>query len=120
MKHTDAQCTRIPAIFYEFDDDDSHIINSLLEILLAVSKQALDKNASRWEETNEYQVRDSAHGSIIPVRKESGTNELWYTIPYHLQSSNTRSTSMVFHVLSGKKRGKKNKNEEGFKNISKE
>ena len=32
----------------------------------------------------------SAHGSVIPVREGNGTNELWDTIPYHLQPNNTR------------------------------
>ena len=40
------------------------------------------------------QVRNSAHGSIIPVRKETvllivQSNELWYTIPYHLRNQIT-------------------------------
>ena len=30
------------------------------------------------------QVRDSAHGSIIPVHKGNGTDELWYTISHHV------------------------------------
>ena len=28
------------------------------------------------------QVRNRAHGGVIPIRQGNGTNELWYTIPY--------------------------------------
>ena len=48
------------------------------------------------------QVRNSAHGSIIPVRERNDTSDLWYIIPYHLQTNNTRNISMVLYVLSKK------------------
>ena len=112
MKHTDAQCTRIPAIFYEFDDDDSHIINSLLEILLAVSKQALDKNSSRWEETNEYQVPwyEIARMAVLYqfVRKAVLTS---CGIPSRITSNQVTPGAhpWYFMYFRGKKGGKKTK-----------
>ena len=39
----------------------------------------------------------------MPVRMENGTNELWYTIPCHLQPNNTRNISIVLCVLSKNK-----------------
>ena len=36
------------------------------------------------------QVRNSMHGSIVPVRKGNGTNKHWYTIPY-LSKQNVHS-----------------------------
>ena len=62
------------------------------------------KQSSTW-----YQVWSSAHGSIIPEREGNGTNELWYTVPYHLQPNNTRNTPIVLFVHS-KKRKRKGKN----------
>ena len=41
-----------------------------------------------------------ARGSIIPLGKGNGTNELWYTVPYHLQPNDIRNVSMVPCVLS--------------------
>ena len=47
-------------------------------------------------------VRNSAHGSSVPVREGNGTNELRYTIPYRLQP-----TSVVLYVHLKKERDKK-------------
>ena len=34
----------------------------------------------------------------IPVRKGNGTNDLWYTILYHLQPNSTRNISMALYA----------------------
>ena len=66
------------------------------ETLLVETKQAVNKNASRWEKISKYRILRTA----APVREGNVTinNELWYTIPCHLQPTNTRNISMVFHV----------------------
>ena len=76
------------------DDDDYDDIRMahLPENLPVVTKQAATKGMSMAE--NE-QVRDSAHGRTIPVRQENGTNELWYTMPYHLQQNNTSNINLA-------------------------
>ena len=64
------------------------------------------------KKTSEYEIPGSAHDSMIPVRQGNGTNELWYTIPSHLQPKSTRNMSMVFTLCTPEKKSKE-KHEEG-------
>ena len=77
---------------YRTDGDDdvlTLLIARFPEILAVVTKAGCNRNASRWEKTNKYEIPGSAHGSIlVPVRTGNGTHELWYTIPFHLQPNN--------------------------------
>ena len=75
-----------------------------------VTKEAVTKMNLDGRKQASTLVRNNAHGSIIPVRKGNGTNELWYTISYYLQPNNTKSLSMVLCVYSKKIQGE-NKNE---------
>ena len=80
-----------------------------------VTKQAVAKfRHDGRKETSSYRVRNSAQGSIIPVRTGNGTNELWCTIPSHLQPQNTRNihTYLWYYMYfreKGKRAGKRKK-----------
>ncbi|MEP5374374.1 MAG: hypothetical protein ABJQ14_01115, partial [Hyphomicrobiales bacterium] len=75
------------------DDADDDALAPFSEILSVVAKPTLTKTIVSMEENK--QVRNNARGIIIPVREGYGTNELWHTIPYHLQPNNTRNISMI-------------------------
>ena len=91
----------------------SPVIAQFPEILPAVTKQAETKKGHVSMGKNK-QARDtsSPHGSIIPVRKGTGTinTELWYTTPYHLQPNDTRNISAV--ACAHSKKNKRKNNEE--------
>ena len=74
------------------DGDDNALILAhfpkVLPVMMRSQNRLYQKCISMGENK---QARNSAHGSIIPVRKGNGTSELWYTIPYHLQPNNTRT-----------------------------
>ena len=70
--------------------------------LLPVVKKRLQQKCISMGETK--QVPNSTKSSIIPIRKDYGTIKLWYTIKYHLQPNNTRSTSMVLYEQKKKKK----------------
>ena len=56
--------------------------------------------------------------SIIPVRKGNGANELWYTMPYHLQPNHSRIISRTLEK-KGEKRThtEREQKEEGKENM---
>ena len=66
----------------QIDDDIITLLAHFPEVLPVVTKLAVVTESISMGQNE--QVRFSAHGSIIPVLKGNGTNELTYTIPYHL------------------------------------
>ena len=65
------------------------------------------------EKQNKY-VRSSCT-AVVPVlivRKRNDSNELWHTIPYHLQPNYTRNKSMVCTGIPEEKE-KEKENHEG-------
>ena len=82
----------------------SHIINSSFSSSLSRGHKTRYKKASRWKKTNktirapQYQY---AKGTVLQ-RAVVYYNELWYTIPYHLQRDNTSNIAVV-HTYTGKR-----------------
>ena len=67
-----------------------------------------------WEKKTSICIRSRCTDVVPVVRKRNDTNELWYTIPYHLQPNYTRNKSMVCTgIPEKKKKMKKKKHEEG-------
>ena len=97
------------------DDDGFDDVFTLAHFpgFLAVVTKTGCNNKKRMPMGENKQVRNRAHGSIVPARKRKGTIELWFTIPYHMQPSNARNTSMVIHVHSFKRKEKEEKQEQG-------
>ena len=74
------------------DDDDVLTLARFPEILPVVTKQAVTKMHLDGRKQTKHEVLRTP---VSYRPKENGTNELWYTIPYHLQPNNTRNTSIL-------------------------
>ena len=83
-------------VYFSTDDDVLTIAHSPKNLAVVTRTGCKLKCISTGENK---QVRSSAHGTIIPVREGNGTNELWYTIPYHFQPNSTMNISMVLYLV---------------------
>ena len=84
----------------------SHQLN-FPEIWPMVTEQA--ETFLMGEKTNKY-IRSRCTDVEPVLRKRNDTNELWYTISYHLQPNYTRNKSIVFTGTPDKKKKRKKKN----------
>ena len=66
------------------DHDDSTLaqIPTILPVSVVTKTGGVQKSLSMGENNH---VRNSAHGSTMPVRQGKGTIELWYTTLYPLK-----------------------------------
>ena len=72
-----------------YNDVFTLLVTNLAEIYPVVTKQATE--SASLEENKIIRAPQYQY-----VRERYHSNELWYTIPYHLQRNNTRKISMVY------------------------